>query len=121
MQIIITARNCEIAPDVREATDQRFEHMTKFEPRVSRAEVVFTGEKNHVRAEALLSVDRGERIHGQADGPDPKAALDRLAQKLRVQLRRIHERHHAHRAPPMDELFGAPDGAEEDATPGATE
>ena len=110
MQVIVTTRNCEIPADVRDAVDDRFEHLQRFETRASRAEVVFTGEKNRVRAEALVSIDRGERIHGEGEGPDARSALDRLTRKLGVQLRRKHERHHAHRAPPMDELFGDPDG-----------
>lgn len=109
MQVIVTTRNCEIPTDVREAVDARFDHLQRFETRASRAEVVFTGEKNRVRVEALVSIDRGERIHGEGEGPDARSALDRLTQKLSVQLRRSHERHHAHRAPPMDELFGGPD------------
>ena len=53
-------------------------------------------------------------MHGEAEGPDPRTALDRLTEKLGNQLRRNHDRYHEHAAPPMDELFGDPldrDGA----------
>ncbi len=111
MHVIVTARNCEVSTEVRDAIDARFDHLQRFEARASRVEVVFTGEKNRVRAEAVVSIDRGERIHGEGEGPDARSAFDKLAQKLGVQLRRNHERHHAHRAPPMDELFGDPNVA----------
>lgn len=108
MQVIVTARNCEISSEIRDAIDARFDHLQRFESRASRAEVVFTGEKTRIRAEAVISVDRGQRIRGEGEGPDPRSALDKLAHKLGVQLRRKHEQHRAHRAPPMDELFGDP-------------
>lgn len=117
MQMIVTARNCDVS-DIRDVIDARFEHLERFEPRAARAEVVFTGEKKRVRAEALISIDRGPRIHGEAEGGDVRSALDRLTEKLSVQLRKHHERHHEHRAPPMDELFGMPE-SEDEPEPGA--
>ena len=89
MQIIVTARNTDLG-DLRDDIDQRFERLQKFEPRASRAEIVFTGEKNRVRAEALISIDRGERLHADAEGGDARSALDLLTDKLGRQLRRRH-------------------------------
>ncbi len=107
MRTIVTARNTDVS-DIREIIETRFTNLTRFEPRASKAEVVFTGEKMQVRAAAVVSVDRARPVHGEAAGPDPRTALDRLADKLGNQLRRNHDRYNEHSAPPMDELFGSP-------------
>ncbi|MDH3733137.1 MAG: ribosome-associated translation inhibitor RaiA [Gemmatimonadota bacterium] len=107
MQMIITGRHCEIEPQLREAVKERFEHLVRYEPRASRAEVTVTAVKRGFEAEGLVSIDRAERVHARAEAGDMRSAVDRVLEKLGVQLRRLHERHHEHRAPPMDELFGS--------------
>ncbi|MXW67502.1 MAG: HPF/RaiA family ribosome-associated protein [Gemmatimonadales bacterium] len=107
MRTIVTARNTDVS-DIQEIIEARFTNLTRFEPRASKAEIVFTGEKTQVRAAAVISVDRARPVHGEAAGPDPRTALDRLTDKLGNQLRRNHERHNERSAPPMDELFGNP-------------
>ncbi len=113
MRTIITARNTDVSA-IREIIETRFTNLTRFDPRVSKAEVVFTGEKTQVRAAAVVSVDRARPVHGEAAGPDPRTALDRLADKLGNQLRRKSDRYNEHSAPPMDELFRSPFDAEEE-------
>jgi len=108
MQIIVTGRHCEVDQELRDVTAARFEHLKRFEPRVSRAEVTVTAVKNRFEAEALLSVDRADRVHARAEASEMRSALDRVVEKLSVQLRRAHSRQTKHRAPPMDELFAAP-------------
>ncbi|WP_419935449.1 ribosome hibernation-promoting factor, HPF/YfiA family [Candidatus Palauibacter sp.] len=113
MKTIITARNTDVS-DLRDVIEARFQRLERFEPRASRAEIVFTREKLSVRAAAVVSVDRARPVHGEAEGPDPRTALDRLTEKLGNQLRRNHDRYREHAAPPLDELFGDPfdgDGA----------
>ncbi|WP_419161910.1 ribosome hibernation-promoting factor, HPF/YfiA family [Candidatus Palauibacter sp.] len=107
MRTIVTARNTDVS-GIRDVIEARFENLQRFEPRASKAEVVFTGEKTQVRAAAVVSIDRGRPVHGEAAGPDPRTALDRLTDKLGNQLRRNHDRYHQHAAPPMEELFGSP-------------
>ncbi|MYA33698.1 MAG: HPF/RaiA family ribosome-associated protein [Gemmatimonadales bacterium] len=107
MRTIVTARSTDVS-DIREIIETRFTNLARFEPRASKAEIVFTGEKAQVRAAAVISVDRARPVHGEAVGPDPRTALDRLAEKLGNQLRRNHDRYNERSAPPMDELFGNP-------------
>ncbi|MDX1579647.1 MAG: ribosome-associated translation inhibitor RaiA [Gemmatimonadota bacterium] len=108
MHVIITARHCDIPDQLRSLIEERFAALTRFEPRASRAEVAVTGRKNGFEAEAVVSVDRSERVHGRAEESEMRMAIDRLVQKVSVQLRRRHGRRRDHRAPPMDELFGDP-------------
>jgi len=111
MQIIVTARHCQIPDDVRELIDRQFERLSRFEPQASRAEVSVTEEKMRYRAEALISVDRGERVHGTAEDAELRTAVDQLVHKLGTQLRRRHDRRRDHRGPTADERLAAADGS----------
>lgn len=114
MQLIIHARHCELSDEVRETIRERFEHVGKFESRATRAEVTVTGVKQGFDAEALVSVDRANRIHARAEARDVRSAIDRVVQKVGVQLKKLHDRHHSHRAPPTEEIFASPfDGTED--------
>jgi len=75
---------------------------------MSRVEVTVTQVKRGFEVEAEASVDRASRVHARADADDMRTALDRVVERLGRQLKRRHGRHHEHRAPPMDELFGEP-------------
>ena len=107
MQMIITGRHCEVDSELKDVIRRRFEHLVRFDSRVSRAEVTVTAMKRGFEAEGLLSVDRADRVHARAEADEMRTAVDRVVEKLGRQLRRKHGRHHEHRAPPMDELFGA--------------
>jgi len=108
MQIILTCRSCEMDADMRERLQRRFDHLEHYEPRASRAEVTVTAGKKEFDVEALISIDRADRVHAHANAPEMRDAVDRVVEKLKVQLRRLHSRHHEHRAPPMDEIFTPP-------------
>ena len=107
MQLILTARHFTLTDDLRALVEDRLERLERFEPRASRAEVTVTQEKNGFDAEALVSVDRADRVHARASAGDARTAIDRLMEKLGVQLRRVHDRHHEHQAPPLEEIVTA--------------
>lgn len=108
MHVILSARGCEVGDDLRELIQRRFDHLERYEPRASRAEVTVTAERLRYEAEALVRVDGGERVHGRADADEIRSAVDRLARKLARQLRRRHERHRDHQAPALGEMGGPP-------------
>ena len=110
MQLIITGRHCDVDADVKDAFGKRMEHLQRFEPRVSRAEVTVTRVKRGYEVEAEVSVDRAERVHARSEDGDMRTALDLVVGRLAKQLRRQHARHHEHQAPPTEELFGPPEG-----------
>lgn len=114
MQLILTARHFKLPDDLRGQIEERLDRLERFERRASRAEITLTQEKSGFEAEALVSIDRADRIHARAEAADVRTAIDRLMEKLTVQLRRGHDRHHAHQAPPLDEILGV-GGAEPEA------
>jgi len=121
MQIIFTCRSCEMDAESREALQLKFDHLERYEPRASRAEVTITAGKKEFEVEALISIDRADRVHAHANASEMRDAVDRVVEKLKVQLRRLHSRHHEHRAPPMDEIFTSPNDDPERLTPEADE
>lgn len=121
MQIILTCRSCALDTDMKETLQVKFDHLERYEPRASRAEVTITSGKKEFDVEALISVDRADRVHAHAEATEMRDAMDRVVEKLKVQLRRLHERHHEHRAPPMDEIFLPPDGHRDSLGPGTDE
>lgn len=88
MRVQITARHCEISDTVRERTEALLERLTKYDPRVSSAEVVFDEERHARKVEAVLSVDRDEPVVASGEGGDFVAALDQMVDRLAKILRR---------------------------------
>ena len=110
MNVILSARNSNIDDDFRELVQRRFDHLSRYEPRASKAEVTLTEGKKHVEAEAVVSVDRADRVHARAEAEDARTAIDRLVEKLGVQLRRRRGRRRDHQAPSRGDL--EPTGAD---------
>jgi ribosomal subunit interface protein len=104
MNVILSVRNSQIDEDLRELVQRRFDHLERYEPRASKAEVTLTEGKKRVEVEALVSVDRADRVHARAEADDARSAIDRLVEKLGVQLRRRRGRRREHQAPSREDL-----------------
>lgn len=110
MNVILSVRNSRIDDDIRELVQRRFDHLERYEPRASKAEVTLTETKKRVEVEALVSIDRADRVHARAEAEDARTAIDRLVEKLGVQLRRSRGRRRNHQAPSRGDL--EPTGSE---------
>lgn len=99
MKVILSVRNSQIDDDLRELVQRRFDHLERYEPRASKAEVTLTEAKKRIEVEALVSIDRADRVHARAKAEDARTAVDRLVEKLGVQLRRRRGRRRNHQAP----------------------
>lgn len=105
MQVIVSSRNVEISDELRMRIDEQFERLTRYEPAVSRAEITLWEDGPARKVDAVLSIDRRPRMHGEAEADAFRTALDRLHEKLARRLRREHEKRRDHRAPPLEELL----------------
>lgn len=108
MDVRITARHCSITDSTRALTDARVSRLTRFEPRVAAADVLFSddgGSRRHVEMRVSVPGAAVIQAHGEADSF--RAALDRAADRLERQLRRRHSRRRSHRAIPTSEALGA--------------
>ena len=104
MRVIISARHTELTDNLRAEIDEQFQRLERFDPRISRAEVTLLEQKAHCEVEALLSIDRAERVHAHADGPDFRTAVGSVVDRLSTQLKRLHSRRVEHQATPMDQI-----------------
>lgn len=104
MQVIVSARHCEVTEQLREVVETQFRRLDRFEPRVSRAEVRLLEEKNRWEVEATVSVERAGLVYASAHAPDFRTAVDRAVDKLSRQLRKVRSRRKDHQATPRDQI-----------------
>jgi ribosomal subunit interface protein len=88
MRVQIAARHCEIPDAVRDRTEEQLGKLSKFESRLSGAEVVFEMEKHVKRVEAVLKVDREEPPVASGEGIEFREAVDQMVDRLSRMLRR---------------------------------
>ena len=97
MEIIVSTRHANVTDDLRRHAEESMTRVAKFERGASRVSVVLTEEKNRFVAEANLTVRKGGDVHAEAEGPDLRTAIDRLADKLATQLKRGRDRRRMHK------------------------
>jgi len=114
MQIIISSRNAEVGDGLRNRIEERFQRLSRFEPRASRVEVTLAEEKTRSIAEALMSVDGAGTVFAKAEADQARAAVGRLYDKMSRQLRRGRARRRDHKGAPLPEpeLPVSPDESE---------
>lgn len=112
MQLIISGRNTDLSAEIRTQIEEQFEKLARYEPRASRAEVTLWEENQNCLVEAVVSIDRRPRLHGEAAGDAFRTALDRLHDKLARQLKKEHAKRRDHRAPPLEALLPRADEEE---------
>lgn len=82
MRVQISARRCEVPQSIRDRAESRLGKLSKYEPRISSAEVVFEVEKHVKRVEAVVSVDRDEPVVAKGEAAEFPEALDRMMDRL---------------------------------------
>ncbi|MFC1661209.1 ribosome hibernation-promoting factor, HPF/YfiA family [Gemmatimonadota bacterium] len=88
MRVKIVARHCEVPDSVRERAEEQLGKLSKYEPRLSGAEVVFETEKRLKRSEAVLKVDREEPVVAGGEGEEFRDAVDQMVDRLSRMLKR---------------------------------
>lgn len=103
MEIRITSRHTDLSDALRERTEEVLNKLTKYEPRVSAAEVVFDEAKHSKTVEGIIHVDRGDPVVASGEADEFRPALHQMIERLTKQLRRRHQRHVDHQAPKLSE------------------
>ena len=88
MRVQIAARRCEVPTTVRDRTEEQLEKLSRYEPRLAGAEVVFEVEKHLKKVDAVLKVDRGEPAIASGEGTEFREAVDQMVDRLSRILRR---------------------------------
>jgi ribosomal subunit interface protein len=103
MRIQIAARQCEIPESVRSRTEDQVGKLSKYEPRLSGAEVVFRTEKHLKKVEAVLKVHGDEPVVAGGEGGEFKEALDVMLDHLSRILKRRRSQKTDHHGPSISE------------------
>ncbi len=109
MRVQIAARHCDLPDSVRARTEELLEKLTRYEPRLSGAEVVFETEKHLKKVEAILSVDREEPVVAGGEGNEFREALDQMIDRLSRILRRKRSQKKDHHRKSFSEAIAAED------------
>lgn len=99
MRIQITTRHCAVEDDVRDRAEELVGKLTRFDPRVSAAEIVFTEEGRTRRAEGILHIDGKDHTVAHGDADNFLSALDLMYDRLAKILRRSRDRDRDHQGP----------------------
>ena len=114
MQISTTARHCELDPALRQFAERRLDRFARLARDIREAHLVLIAEKYRHTAEILVRLRHGE-VTSREESTDPHAAIDRAAERLEEQLRRLNDRRREHRRGGRDgSVAAAPDAAAPD-------
>ncbi len=106
MQISLTARHFEVTSGLRQFTTQRLEKMQKFATDIHGIHVVVVQEKSRYEAEITMNLNGSSLVCTETHA-EPGAAIERAADRLEQQLRRLKDRRTDHKA----RKVGAPESA----------
>jgi len=108
MRVKIAARHCEVPDPVRVRTEEQLGKLSKYDPRLSGAEVVFEVQKHLKKVDAILKVDREEPVLASGEGVEFREAVDQMVDRLsRMLRRRRKQRKDYHRPSPADPPISA--------------
>jgi ribosomal subunit interface protein len=102
---------------VLKRAEDRLRRLERFEPRLSSADLIFSEERSGRFAEAVLSIDGEDRVFAKGEGPEFRAAVDVMLDRLSRILRKQRERRTDHQAAPRQGVLDEP---ESEAWPGDT-
>jgi len=106
VRVQITERHCDVPTEVLERTQTQVTSLSKYSPRATAADVVYTEEKLDKLVEVIVHIDGGEPVIAHGRDPEFRGALDQVVERASRQLRRQRERRTDHQAPPLSERAG---------------
>ncbi|MDX1902438.1 MAG: ribosome-associated translation inhibitor RaiA [Gammaproteobacteria bacterium] len=96
MQIHFTGRNLEVTPSLKTFTEEKVTRLVKRNQKITNIYFTFDVDKKMHHAEAHFHVN-GMDIHAVASAEDMHTAIDKLIDRLIVQLTKIKEKSKDHR------------------------
>jgi putative sigma-54 modulation protein len=88
MQILTTARHCELDADVRQFAEHRLGKLQKYARDIREIHLVVTAEKYRHQAEITLKLKNRDMVSHE-ESTEMRAAIDLAADRLEEQLRRL--------------------------------
>lgn len=96
MEVVVVGRHTDVSAELRTSAEEKVSRFARFANDIRRVEVDFDETRNHRvsnphRCEMLVHLT-GHLIRGRGDAVDASAALDRAAERVEQQMRRLHDR-----------------------------
>jgi putative sigma-54 modulation protein len=91
VQIHLTARHCELGPEVRAFAEQRLEKLQRYDDGIHEVRVIVSAERKLHTAEITLRVHQQDLVITESHA-DPLAALELAADRLEERVRRNKDR-----------------------------
>lgn len=96
MQISITGQHMDVTPALRDYVETKFQRLERHFDQITNVHFILTIEKERHKAEATVSVSRGE-LFADTEQESMYAAIDDLMDKLDRQLKKHKEKLTDHR------------------------
>ena len=91
MQIHLTARHCELGPEVRTFAEQRLEKLQRYDEAIREVRVIVSAERKIHTAELTLRVHQQDLVITESHA-DARAAIELAADRLEDRVRRVKEK-----------------------------
>jgi ribosomal subunit interface protein len=92
--------------DTLERAEKRLGSLSKYHPRATSAEVVFSEERANRNVEIIVHVDGAAQVVASVQDTEFRAALDKVLDRLARKLRKQRERRTDHQAPSRRDRVG---------------
>ncbi|MFV2006677.1 MAG: ribosome hibernation-promoting factor, HPF/YfiA family [Longimicrobiales bacterium] len=103
MRVQISSRRIELPDAVMDRTRDQLQKLTRYEPDLRAAEVIFKSSKRNKSVEAVLHIDSREPKVATGEGDTFQGALDQLVDRLGRMLRRGRDQRRDHQGPRLSE------------------
>jgi putative sigma-54 modulation protein len=105
MQILTTARHCELDAETRQFAEERLEKLQKYARDIREAHLVVTAEKYRHQAEITIKLKSRDMVSSE-ESTEMRSAIDLAAGRLEEQLRRLKSKRvdRKRHAPPANGL-----------------
>ncbi len=97
MRVQIAARHCDVPETVKTRAEEQASRLTRYDPRLTSAEIVFEEEKHTKRVEGIFSLNRHDPVVVRGEAPEFRPALDQMLDRAGRKLRRQRDQHTDHK------------------------
>ena len=112
MNVTTTARHYQLTPDLKEYAESKVTQLKKYFDQIVNAHIIFELEKYRHAVEVTIHVN-GKDFNGREVSEDMYASVDRVVEKLEVQIRRYKGKRFNKKVPKLADI-PAPLPAEEE-------
>ena len=107
MQISVSGRHMHVSQDIQNYAHSKATKLTQFFDKIRTVDVIVSKEGLDYALEIIVKIDHRENLVGKDSGPDIKACIDLIVDKLERQITRHKEktRNHKHHQTGQPEVY----------------